>query len=73
MGTFSLMHWIIVLGMLAVLVFVWGYPLAILCRRAGKPTAAAWIAGSIGLPFFGPLICIWWLALSSWTASPTKP
>ena len=55
------------------LVPIWGYPLAALCRRAGKPAAVGWIAGSIGVFFCGPLWCVWWLALSTWNPPPTKP
>jgi hypothetical protein len=73
MGSFSLVHWVVVLGVLAGVVVLWGYPLAVLCRRAGKPTAPAWIAASIGLMFMGPLICIWWLALSTWKSSSDQP
>jgi hypothetical protein len=25
----------------------WGYPLSVLCRRAGKPPAAGWLAGTV--------------------------
>ena len=49
----------------------WGYPLSRLCRRAGKAPAIGWIAGSIGVFFFGPIVCIWWLALSKW--DPPEP
>jgi len=73
MGEFNLWHWIVVLGLLALLVPIWGYPLAALCRRAGKPAAVGWIAGSLGIFFCGPLGCVWWLALSTWNPPPTKP
>ncbi len=72
MGEFYLMNWIVVLGALAALVFIWGYPLAILCRRAGKSTAPAWLAATIGLCVGGPIWCIWWLALSTWNTPPPK-
>jgi hypothetical protein len=72
MGEFHLLHWIVVLGVMAGVVFAWGYPLAVLCRRAGKPTAVAWIAASIGVFFWGPLLCVWWLALSTWRVPPPR-
>jgi hypothetical protein len=74
MGEFHLLHWIVVLGVLAGTALIWGYPLAVLCRRAGKPTAVAWIAATIGAFFCGPLWCVWWLALSAWKApQPPRP
>ena len=39
MGEFHLVHWIVVLGVIAVSIIPWGYPLSRLCRRAGKPPA----------------------------------
>lgn len=68
MGSFSLWHWIVVLGVMA----LQGYPLAVICKKAGKPPAIGWIAGTIGLFLMGPLWCVWWLALSSWKASPER-
>jgi hypothetical protein len=74
MGEFHLMHWIVVLGVLGALTFICGYPLAILCRRAGKSTAVGWLAGSpFGVLVGGPIGCIWWLALSTWNAPPPRP
>jgi len=61
-GSFSLLHWIIVL----LLMLAWSYPLAAICKKAGKPAATGWILGTIGLLVGGPFWCIWWLALSSW-------
>ena len=54
--------------------FIWGYPLAVLCRRTGKSAAVGWLAGSpIAVLLGGPLWCVWWLALSTWTARPSSP
>ncbi|HZX84506.1 MAG TPA: hypothetical protein VFF19_13145 [Reyranella sp.] len=39
----SLWHWLIVIF----LMLAWGYPLSVLCRRAGKPPAAGWLAGTV--------------------------
>lgn len=65
----SLWHWLIIIF----LMLVWGYPLSILCRRAGKPPGMGWLAGTVGLFVAGPFWCIWWLALTSWSeSSPTK-
>jgi hypothetical protein len=72
MGEFILWNWIVVLGTFFGLIFVWGYPLSTICRRAGKPAAVGWVAGSIGLLFLGPLWCIWWLALTRWQPPETK-
>jgi hypothetical protein len=73
MGEFHLLHWVVVFGVLGALTFVWGYPLAILCRRAGKSTAVGWLAGSpLGVFIGGPLGCIWWLALSTSKAPPPR-
>jgi hypothetical protein len=72
MSEFHLAHWIVVIGVLGVFALVWGYPLSVLCRRAGKPPAVGWVAGTVGIFFFGPLWCIWWLALSTWNAPQTK-
>lgn len=65
-------NWIVVLSVIAVVTIIWGYPLSRLCRRAGKPPAIGWIAGSIGLYFFGPVWCVWWLAFSKWNPPATK-
>jgi hypothetical protein len=73
MGEFHLLHWVVVLGVLAGMGVVWSYPLAVLCRRAGKATGVAWVAGTVGLLFAGPLWCVWWLALSTWNPPPPKP
>jgi hypothetical protein len=68
MEEFHLVHWIVVLAVIVVSIIPWGYPLSRLCRRAGKPPAIGWIAGSIGLLFlFGPIWCVWWLAFSKWS------
>jgi len=72
MGEVYLVHWIVVISMLIVSAATWGYPLATLCRRAGKPTAVGWLAGTIGLLVAGPFWCIWWLALSRWKAAPSE-
>ena len=73
MGEFHLVHWIAVLGVVAVSILPWGYPLSRLCRRAGKPAAVGWLAGSVGCLFlFGPIICIWWLALAKWQPPETN-
>jgi hypothetical protein len=50
MGSFSLWHWLIVIP----LMLIGSYPLAVVCRRAGKPAAVGWVAGTIGLPVGGP-------------------
>ncbi len=50
----------------------WGYPLSILCRRAGKPAAVGWVAGTIGLVVCGPMFCVWWLAYSKWQPTATQ-
>src|SRR4029453_8835841 len=55
MGEFHLVHWIVVFAAIAVSTIPWGYPLARLCRRAGKPAAVGWLAGSVGLLFLGPI------------------
>jgi len=74
MGEFHLVHWIAVLGVVAVSILPWGYPLSRLCRRAGKPPVVGWLAGSVGLLFlFGPIICIWWLALAKWQPPEARP
>jgi hypothetical protein len=62
METFSLWHWTIVLAVM----LIWSFPLAQICKKAGKSQAVGWIAGTIGLFVLGPLWCVWWLALSSW-------
>ena len=49
-----------------------GYPLSRLCRRAGKPAAVGWLAGSVGVFFLGPIVCVWWLALSQWHPPETN-
>ncbi len=67
----GLMNWIVALGVIAVAAIIWGYPLSRICRRAGKSPAIGWMAGSIGLYFFGPVWCVWWLALSKW--NPPQP
>jgi hypothetical protein len=67
-GSFSLWHWLIIIF----LMLIWSYPLAVICRRAGKPAAIGWIAGTIGLPIGGLFWCIWWLALTSWEGRPEK-
>ena len=41
----SLWHWLIVIF----LMLAWGYPLSVLCRRAGRSPAAGWLAGTVGL------------------------
>lgn len=73
MDEFDLVHWIVVLGVIAVMAVIWGYPLSLVCRRAGKSPAIGWFAGSIGLYSFGfgPIWCVWWLALSKW--NPPQP
>jgi hypothetical protein len=58
----SLWHWLIVIF----LMLVWSNPLSVICRRAGKPAAIGWLAGTVGLLVAGPFSCIWWLALTSW-------
>ena len=58
----SLWHWLIIVF----LMLAWGYPLSVLCRRAGKSPAAGWLAGTVGLFVAGPFWCIWWLALTAW-------
>jgi hypothetical protein len=73
MGEFHLVHWIVVLSVLAVLGSVWSYPLAVLCRRTGKPPAVAWFAGTVGFFFGGPMWCVWWLAFSDWNPPSSKP
>jgi hypothetical protein len=72
MGEFHLVHWIVVLAVIVVSILPWGYPLAVLCRRAGKPAAVGLLAGSVGLLFLGPIVCVWWLALSTWNPPETK-
>src|SRR5260370_35321515 len=69
MGSFALLHWLIVILMM----LVWAYPLSVICRRAGQPAAVGWIAGTIGLFVLGPLWCIGWLALASWKAPALQP
>jgi len=64
----SLWHLLIIIF----LMLAWGYPLSILCRRAGHPAAAGWLAGTIGLFVAGPFWCIWWLAMTSWN-TPSPP
>ena len=61
----SLWHWLIVIF----LMLAWGYPLSVLCRRAGKSPGMGWLAGTVGLFVAGPFWCIWWLALTSWSES----
>ncbi len=70
MGSFSAFHWLIAVA----LMLIWGYPLAAICRKAGKPAAAGWLFGTIGLLVGGPFWCMWWLALSSWQkgAAPSQ-
>jgi hypothetical protein len=58
----SIWHWLIVIFFM----LVWGYPLAAICRRAGKPASIGWLASTIGLFFGGPFWCLWWLALTAW-------
>ncbi len=65
MGSFSPLHWIIVLGAM----FLIGWPRAKISKRTGHSAAWGWIAGTIGLFFFGPLIFAWWIALAHWPAS----
>ena len=36
----SLWHWLIIIFMM----LAWGYPLSVLCRRAGKPPGMGWLA-----------------------------
>jgi len=73
MEQFHLVHWIVVLAVMAVSIIPWGYPLSLLCRRAGKLPAIGWIAGSVGVLFlFGPIWCVWWLAVSQWNPPETK-
>lgn len=72
MGEFHLVHLIVVLGIIITSILPWGYPLSRLCRRAGKAPAIGWIAGSIGIFFLGPIVCIWWLALSKWDPADPK-
>ena len=70
MDKFYLTHWIVVFSVLAMMAVTWGYPLSILCRRAGKPAAVGWVAGTIGLVVCGPMFCVWWLAYSKWELRP---
>ncbi|SEO64320.1 hypothetical protein SAMN02990966_02413 [Rhodospirillales bacterium URHD0017] len=72
MGEFLLVHWIAVFAAIVVSTIPWGYPLARLCRRAGKPATVGWLAGSIGLFFLGPIVCVWWLAVSRWDPPEAK-
>jgi len=72
MGEFHLVHWIVVFAAIVVSAIPWGYPLARLCRRAGKPTAVGWLAGTVGLFFLGPIVCVWWLAVSKWDPPEAK-
>ena len=67
----DLEDWIVILSVIGVAAIIWGYPLSLLCRRAGKSPAIGWLAGSIGLYCCGPVWCVWWLALSKWT--PPQP
>jgi hypothetical protein len=53
-GTFSVWHWIVVLGVM----LIWSYPLAMICKKAGKAHAVGRITGKIGLLVLGPLWCI---------------
>ena len=72
MGELQLVHLIVVLGIIITSIIPWGYPLSRLCRRAGKAPAIGWMAGSIGVFFLGPIVCIWWLALSKWDPPQTN-
>ncbi|CAN5871035.1 hypothetical protein BH11PSE3_BH11PSE3_08580 [soil metagenome] len=72
MGEFHLVHWIVVLSMITVACVVSGYPLAVLCRRTGKSAVIGWLAGTIGIFFCGPTLCLWWLAFSHWETVPAK-
>ncbi|HYI05662.1 MAG TPA: hypothetical protein VD858_12290 [Reyranella sp.] len=72
MEEFHLVHWIVVLAVMVVAIIPWGYPLSRLCRRAGKPAVVGWLAGSVGVLFLGPIVCVWWLALSRWQPPETK-
>ena len=72
MGEFQPLHWLVVIGMLGLVFFISGYPLATLCRRTGKSPAVAWLACTIGLFVCGPTLCLWWLAFSKWKVPPTK-
>lgn len=73
MSEFHLMHWMAVFAAIGIMATIWGYPLSILCRRAGKSPSIGWIAGSFGLFFCGPLLCAWWLALSRWNPPQARP
>ncbi len=64
----SLWRWLIIIF----LMLVWGYPLSVLCTRAGKPPGMGWLAGTVGLLVAGPFWCIWWRALTSWS-DPLPP
>jgi len=72
MGEFHLVHWLVVLSVLAMMSVVWGYPLAVLCRRTGKSRTIGWLAGTLGMFFGGPMFCVWWLAFSNWKEAPPK-
>jgi hypothetical protein len=69
---FYLTHWIAVFSVLGFMAVTWGYPLSILCRRAGKPAAIGWLAGTLGVLVLGPMLCVWWLAYSTWKPSPAQ-
>jgi hypothetical protein len=66
MGSFSPLHWIIVLGVM----FLTGWPLARIAKRTSHSAVWGWIAGTIGLFFLGPLVFVWWIALAKWASSP---
>ena len=50
--------------------FVSGFPLARIARRAGHSPALGWLAGTIGLFVAGPLLFVWWLSFVKWPAAP---
>ena len=72
MGEPYLAQGIALIGIMSLAAVTSGYPLAVLCRRTGKPPVIGWLAGTIGVFVFGPNLCLWWLAFSAWKAPPAE-
>ncbi len=60
MGSFSIVHWLVVL----LVAFLWVFPIWKILERTGRPGPLALIAL---VPMLG-LVLLWWIALSRWPA-----
>ncbi|TXL82431.1 hypothetical protein FHP25_01675 [Vineibacter terrae] len=64
MGSFSIVHWLVVL----LVAFLWVFPIWKILVRTGRPGPLALIAL---VPMLG-LVLLWWIALSRWPAQEQR-